>query len=89
MSVVVTITIPAGGISVTVPVSTFDDSIVEMDETFLVLLSNPTGGLRVDPDEMADVTIVDDDGWLLLSSSMVPWHWKLICILLLFLSHPL
>ena len=54
-------TIPAGSRRSTIEVPIIDDSDVEQNETFLVGLSEPSGGLRLDPDTTAQVTIVDND----------------------------
>ena len=54
-------TIPAGSRRSTIEVPIIDDSDVEENETFLVGLSEPSGGLRLDPDTTAQVTIVDND----------------------------
>jgi uncharacterized delta-60 repeat protein len=38
-----------------------DDALVEGNETFQVVLSNPTGGATLGPDSVATVTIIDND----------------------------
>ncbi len=45
--------------TITIPI--IDDSLVEDLETFEVLLSNPTGGANLGADNIASVTIVDND----------------------------
>ena len=54
------LTIPAGADSATISVRLVDDDEEEDDETFLVRLSNPSGGLRLG-DSAAEVTIVDNE----------------------------
>ena len=54
-----TVTIPAGTVSVTVPVQVFGDLLDEPDETFTATLSAPSGATI--GDGTATGTIVDDD----------------------------
>jgi hypothetical protein len=55
-----TAAIPAGATSATITVPIIDDALDEVDETFTVTLSNPTGG-GIIAVGTATVTIVDDD----------------------------
>lgn len=50
-----------GEVSKTVPVLVRGDRLVELDELFGLLLSNPQRGYLVD--ELAEVVIADNDGW--------------------------
>jgi uncharacterized repeat protein (TIGR01451 family) len=56
-----TLTFAEGEMSKTVVVPISQDDIAESDETFLVTLSNPQGGLRLGNPASAPVTIVDDE----------------------------
>lgn len=44
-----------------VTVSLVADDAVESDETFVLQLSNPTGGTTLGDDDMVEITIIDDD----------------------------
>ena len=55
-----TATIPPGATSTTITVPIIDDTLDELDETFTVTISNPSGGTTIG-DDTAIVTIVDDD----------------------------
>ncbi|MCE2791085.1 MAG: S8 family serine peptidase [Planctomycetota bacterium] len=50
-----------GEVSKTVPVSVRGDRLIERDELFGLLLSNPQRGYLAD--ELAEVAIADNDGW--------------------------
>jgi hypothetical protein len=50
-----------GELSKTVPVSVRGDRLIELDELFGMLLSNPQRGYLAD--ELAEVAIADNDGW--------------------------
>ena len=50
-----------GELSRTVPVSVRGDRLIELDELFGMLLSNPQRGYLAD--ELAEVAIADNDGW--------------------------
>lgn len=56
------VTFPSGNAFQTIPVPILDDSIDEPDETFTVVLSNPTGGASIGVPGTITITIVDDDG---------------------------
>ena len=56
-----TLTFAAGETSKTLPVSIVDDTLVEGDETFQVLLGNPAGGATLGTTSTSTVTIKDDD----------------------------
>jgi len=56
-----TLTFAAGETSKTQSVAIYDDTLVEGNETFKVLLGNPTGGATLGSITTAAVTIVDDD----------------------------
>ncbi len=45
----------------TILVSITEDSVTELNETFTVTLSNPTGGAELDDASTATVTIIDND----------------------------
>jgi len=49
----------------TFPVPILDDAAVELDETVLLSLSNPTGGATIGTTSTAELTIEDNDGSLL------------------------
>ena len=55
------LTIAAGADRATISVPVVDDDDEEDDETFLVRLSDPSDGLRLGDDTVAQVTIVDND----------------------------
>jgi hypothetical protein len=72
-----TLTFTPGQVSKTVPVTIIDDSLAEDDETFTLILSNPTGGLAIlalqaigtienddaDPTvSVADASVLEGDG---------------------------
>ena len=56
-----TLTFADGETSKTLPVSIVNDTLVEGDETFQVLLGNPTGGATLGTTTTTTVTIKDDD----------------------------
>ena len=56
-----TVTFGAGATSATFTVTVLGDNVVESDETFVVTLSNPTGGLSLGSPSSATVTILNDD----------------------------
>ena len=56
-----TVTFAAGKVARPIAVAVFGDTAVENDETFRVILSNPTGGARL-ARPLAIGTIIDDDG---------------------------
>ena len=62
LTVVRTITFPAGTTEAFIAVNTTEDSISELPEQFTALLSNPSEGLVVGPIDTAAVDIMDDDG---------------------------
>ena len=66
-----TVTISAGAVSTTTSVPINNDTEVEGDETFIVTLSNPTGGATL-ADGTAVVTIVNDDGPTAIPG-LTPW----------------
>ena len=55
------VTIPAGDRYATVSAAVLDDSDDEPDETFNLLLSNPTGSATLSASPQAEATIVDND----------------------------
>ena len=55
-----TVTIPAGDSSATITVSTTEDTDIETNDTFTVVISNPPTGVRID-DDTATGTITNDD----------------------------
>ena len=55
-------TFQAGETDQIVTVSTLEDAVNEPDETFMVSLSNPTGGGAIGSSGSATITIQDDDG---------------------------
>ncbi|MEY2518221.1 MAG: large repetitive protein, partial [bacterium] len=57
-----TVTFAAGATSATISVTVLGDRTAESDETFFVMLTNPTGGLTLGTPATATVTIVSDDG---------------------------
>jgi hypothetical protein len=67
-----TLTFAAGETSKTVNIPIFNDNIYEGNETFSVLLSNPSGGtIEIQSPESAVVTIVDDDRQPYVSTSNI------------------
>ncbi len=74
-----TITIPQGNYSTSTPYTTtipkllvFDDSEVESDETIILSLANPTGGLVVGSASTTTYTIQDNDGITLTGIRLSP-----------------
>ena len=55
-----TVTIPAGDSSATITISTTEDSDIEINDEFTVVLSNPPTGVTID-DDTATGTITNDD----------------------------
>ncbi len=55
-----TVTIPAGDSSATITISTTEDSDIEIDDTFTVVISNPPTGVTIG-DDTAMGTISNDD----------------------------
>lgn len=62
MTLTMNLTFPAGDLSVSVPVSTMNDTVLEGTETFSASLSDPTGDLQLGTRSTATVRIIDDDG---------------------------
>ena len=60
------VAIPAGDTSIKFNISIIDDNLFERDESFFVTVDSSTlpSRILVQPDCMAVVTIVDDDGEL-------------------------
>ena len=57
-----TVTVKAGETSTTTTIPIVDDSLDELDETFIITLSNPTGsGLALIADGTGIITIIDND----------------------------
>ena len=58
------VTIPAGEISVPFNISIIDDNIFEQNEVFILTINSSSlpSRVSVQPDCMAMITIVDDDG---------------------------
>ena len=71
------INFPAGETTASVTVTTIDDAVAELTESFEVTLSNPSQGLAIGADNTASVTIIDNDSNFYLKSEI--GH----CILLL------
>ena len=61
ISTTTTITFPAGSIIRTVSVQTVNDNIDERLEKFSVQVSNPSEGLTLGPDILAQINIIDND----------------------------
>ena len=55
-----TVTIPAGDSSATITISTTEDSDIEINDEFTVVISNPPTGVTID-DDTATGTITNDD----------------------------
>ena len=56
-----TLTFAPGVTQMNVPVDTIDDSTAEDEEEFEAVLTNPSGGLTLGPQDVATVTIEDDE----------------------------
>ncbi len=56
-----TLTFATNETSKNIVITLLNNSVVESDETFRVILSSPTGGPVLGPKNSADVTVVDDD----------------------------
>ena len=54
---------PEGVVSLTFLVTVHDDPWLEEDETFRLWLHEPTGGATLGPQQMALVTVLDDELW--------------------------
>ncbi len=67
-----TLTFAAGVVEMSIAVPIIDDALVENDETFLVDLSNPTGGAVLGSITEAVVTIVDNDRVPFYSLNITP-----------------
>ena len=52
----------SGESEVLVPVSTIDDNIAELQESFEAILSDPTGGLMIGAQSIATINIMDNEG---------------------------
>jgi len=55
------LTFEAGETDQIVTVTTLEDTVNEADETFVVSLSNPTGGGTIGSSGLSTITIQDDD----------------------------
>ena len=66
-----TVTFPPGQISTTVTVSTLDDDIAEVTETFEAFLSSPmpSSSVTISGQDTASVMILDNDGKFVLPST--------------------
>ena len=60
--VTTTIVFPAGMTQVMVPVSSVEDMVAEVTESFGAVLTNPSDRLLIGMQDQATVTIIDDDG---------------------------
>ena len=82
----ISVTIPAGTMSVSFNVSVIDDNIFEANESLILTIDQSSLPSRVvvQPDCMAIVTIVDDDGELLHSHSRIITY-TYICILCMYI----
>ena len=82
----ISVTIPAGVMSVSFNVSVIDDNIFEANESLILIIDQSSFPSRVvvQPDCMAIVTIVDDDGELLHCQSRIITY-TYICILCMYI----
>ena len=62
ISVTMTLTFTAGQTTVPIPVTTTNDIISELTETFFAQLSNPSAGVVLGGQSRASVDILDNDG---------------------------
>jgi hypothetical protein len=56
------VSFPAGMTEAFINVPTTEDATAELPERFTAILSNPSAGLQLGPDIIANVDITDDDG---------------------------
>ncbi|MFM7441196.1 MAG: nidogen-like domain-containing protein [Snowella sp.] len=63
----ITVNLAAGETSKTVNIPIFNDTTPEPDETVQLILTNPTGGATIGPQNTATLTIVDNDSSLLIT----------------------
>ena len=66
-----TLTFPPGTLSQSVPITILNDDFIESDQTFNVVLSNPTNSTRI-ADGVGTVTIVDNGQGSIPQSNFVP-----------------
>ena len=67
-----TVTFAAGATTATISLTIRGDRTAEPDETFVVTLSSPTGGLALGSPSQATVTIVNDDGAVARVATIAP-----------------
>ena len=67
-----TITIPAGQREAMIPVTTIENTIYEGQESFTVVLSNPSEGLTVGGQDTATVTVEDEGKYVSIVTMKAP-----------------
>jgi len=64
----ITVNFAAGETSKTVNIPIVNDTLVEADETIQLILTNPTGGATIGTQNIATLTIVDNDSSLVITA---------------------